>query len=175
MTRIQAWDSAFVRARRIDVHPLVRDVGGYGRWWPGADSHAAAGGVALTLRPPGRWRRPQRFLVTVARDRPGKGLVLDCTGDLTGTAEWYYLDEPAGVVVHYLLNADVADRGWRRRLGDHRASVRQALHSLKDLLEAGREPGAEPDSDLLAHQRTAMAELRPAPKNRSGYSTTAGG
>ncbi|HVL99083.1 MAG TPA: SRPBCC family protein [Egibacteraceae bacterium] len=155
--RIRAWDSVFVRARRADVHLVVADVAGWGLWWPGATSRAADGRVALTLRPPGLIRRPQHLLVEVTENRAAKGIRMRYTGDFDGAAEWYYLDEPTGSVVHYLLDVDVADRGGRRRLVAHRATVRAALHRLKDRLEAGRTPGSEPDPALLAHQHEALA------------------
>lgn len=157
--RITAWDTAFVRARRADVHTVVRDVAGYGRWWPGVRSRPAGDTVAVTVRPPGLARRSQRFTVKTVQDRADKGIRMRYTGDVTGDAEWYYLDEPTGVVVHYLLTAEVADRGWRRRLADHRAAVRLALHALKDRLEGERVPGDEPDPRLLADQRRAIAEF----------------
>ena len=163
--RIQAWDAVFVRARRADVHRMLRDVAGYGRWWPSADARPAGDRVLLTLRVPGRIRLPgaasaQRIVVAAMGERPDKGLRLRYAGDLSGEAEWYYLDEPAGTVLHYLVNADVHDRGWRRRLAAHRAAVRAALHELKDRLERGREPGAEPDPALVSHQRRAMAAFQ---------------
>lgn len=160
--RIAVWDSAFVRARRADVHPVLRDIAGYGRWWPGVDSRLAGGTVLLTVRPPGLGRRAQRFAIVTTKDRPDKGVRMRYTGDVTGDAEWYYLDEPTGVVVHYLLDAAVADRRWRRRLADHRAAVRLALHALKDRLEGDRVPGAEPDPVLLTDQRQATAEFQAA-------------
>lgn len=164
--RIQAWDAVFVRARRADVHAVLRDVAGYGHWWPGANARPEGEGVLLTLRGPGRIRvprpgsGPQRIIARVVGERSDKGLRLRYSGDLCGEAEWYYLDEPAGAVVNYLVNADVGDRGWRKRLAVHRAAVRAALHELKDRLEGGREPGAEPDPDLLADQRRAVASFR---------------
>lgn len=160
--RIEAWDSAFVRARRADVHPVLVDVAGYGRWWPGVDTRPVGRRVAVTLRPPGIARSRQRFTVETTKTRPDKGVRMRYAGDLEGHAEWYYLDEPAGTVVHYVLTVEVADRGWRRRLADHRAAVRHALHTLKDRLEGGRVPGAEPDPDLLADQRQALAEFQAA-------------
>lgn len=160
--RIQAWDSVFVRARRTEVHPLLADVAGYRRWWPAASSRDLGGRVGVTLAPPGLARRRQRFTVAITKDRPAKGVRMHYTGDLAGEAEWYYLDEPAGTVVHYLLNAEVADRGWRRRLADHRAAVRQGLDTLKDRLEDGRVPGTEPDPRLLDDQREAIAQFSAA-------------
>ncbi|HWB71713.1 MAG TPA: hypothetical protein VG452_05805 [Egibacteraceae bacterium] len=154
---VQAWDSGFVRARRRDVHPFLRDVAGYERWWPGVATRPDGDAVALTLRPPGLRRRPQRLRARQAAERADRGVNLAYRGDLEGEAEWYYLDEPAGVVVHYLLRAHTRPRGARRRLRDHRAAVRVALDALKDRLEAGRVPGAEPDPRLLADQRRATA------------------
>lgn len=164
--RIEAWDAAFVRARRADVHAVLRDVAGYGRWWPGMHARPAGEGVLLTLRAPGRirlpgaTRGPQRMVARVVDERADKGLRLRYGGDLSGEAEWYYLDEPAGTVVHYLVSADVRDRGWRHRLAGHRAAVRAGLHELKDRLERGREPGAEPEPALLADQRRAIAAFQ---------------
>lgn len=160
--RIEAWDSAFVRVRRADLHPVLADVASYGRWWPGVASRRVGNRVAVTLRPPGIARTRQRFMVQTTQQRHDKGLRMRYAGDLDGQAEWYYLDEPAGSVVHYLLAVDVADRGWRRRLADHRASVRRALEALKDRFEGERIPGAEPPASLLADQRTAIAEFRAA-------------
>lgn len=160
--RIQAWDSVFVRARRTDVHPILADVAGYGRWWPAASSRDLGTRVAVTLTPPGIARRTQRFTVAVTKERPAKGIRMRYTGDLAGDAEWYYLDEPAGTVVHYLLTAEVTDRAWRRRLTDHRAAIRQGLDTVKDRLEDGRIPGTEPDPRLLDDQQAAIAEFRAA-------------
>lgn len=160
--RVAVSDSAFVRARRADVHPVLRDVAGYGTWWPGVDSRPAADTVLVTVRPPGLARRAQRFAVAITKDRPDKGVRMRYAGDVAGDAEWYYLDEPTGVVVHYLLDAEIADRRWRRRLTDHRAAVRLALDALKDRLEGDRVPGAEPDPVLLTDQRKATAEFQAA-------------
>lgn len=161
---ISAWDSGFVRARRRDVHAVLAAPAGYGEWWPGARSAVRGDAVALTLRPPtARGRlglRDQRLRVATRKVRPDLGIDLGYTGSLTGSAEWYYLDEPAGVVVSYVLRAQVADRGWRGVLADHRAAVRAALHELKDRLEGPRVPGAEPDPRLLAGQRAATAAFR---------------
>lgn len=157
---VESWDSVFVRARRADVHPLVRDVAGYPGWWPGARTSVGGERVALALRTPGRARRSEHLLVRVTEERPGKGLRLGVDGDLRGELEWYYLDERAGVVVHILAKGSVADRGWQRRLAAHRAAVRLGLHALKDRLEGEREPGAEPDPGLLSDQRAAIAAFR---------------
>lgn len=158
--RITAWDSAFVRARRADFHPVLADVASYGRWWPGVQSRGTGDGALLSIRPPGILRARQRITVAITKERPGKGVRMRYSGDLDGEAEWYYLDEPAGAVVHYLLNVRVADRGWRRRLADHRAAVRAALDTVKDRFEAGRIPGSEPDAALLADQRAAIARFQ---------------
>lgn len=154
--RVESWDSVFVRARRADIHPIVRDVIGYGRWWPGVTAAAKGDAVALRLRPRGPLRRAHEITVRIAKDRPDLGIDLRCAGALDGEAEWFYLDERAGTVVHYLVRAEALDRGWRRLLRDHRAVVRAGLHSLKDRLEAGRVPGAEPDPVLLADQAEAQ-------------------
>jgi hypothetical protein len=157
---LEAWDSVFIRARRADVHAVLRDLTGYGHWWPGVSAVAAAGGARLRFAPPQRLHRAHAVTATVEKDRPGLGLNLTYAGDLTGAAEWYYLDEPTGVVVHYLLRAATTDRGWRRLLADHRATVRRGLNELKDRLEAGRIPGSEPDQQLLRDQQAAIAEFR---------------
>lgn len=164
--RVESWDSVFVRARRLDIHPLAREVTGYARWWPRLEARAAGGWVLLVHRP--ALLLPHlRVRVRVSRERtPHKGVHLECAGDLAGRAEWFYLDEPDGTVVHHLLDAR-ASAGGRRRLAAYRASVRAGLHALKDLLEAGRPPGAEPDPALRAHQRRAARQLLPGAGERA--------
>lgn len=163
--RVEAWDQVFIRARRADVHPLLRDPGHHGRWWPGVSSAIGPGGTTrLALHPPTFAARvagrSQRIDVTVVKDRADLGLDLAYRGTLTGTAEWYYLDEAAGIVVHYVVHADVADRGWRRALAEHRACIRAGMEELKDRLEGARIPGSEPDPVLLADQRKARAAFQ---------------
>lgn len=159
---VQAWDSVFVRARRVDVHPVVADLAGWQRWWPGLRSVTDGDVTSVTLRPPGLVPRRQRFAARVTKDRAARSLGVDLryTGDITGEAELYYLDEPTGTVVHYLLRAAVAEHRWRRVLADHRASVRHALEALKERFEVGRLPGEEPDPALLAAQAEAIREFQ---------------
>jgi len=162
---VEAWDQVFVRARRADVHPLLRDPGLYGHWWPGVSTTSGAEGAThLSLRPPTvaarLGRRSQQIAVTVVKDRADLGVDLAYRGTLDGAAEWYYLDESAGTVVHYVLHAEVADRAWRRTLAEHRACVRAGMGELKDRLEGARTPGAEPDPVLLADQHRAQAAFQ---------------
>lgn len=162
---VATWDRAFVRAARREVHEVVRDPRTWGEWWPGVRSGRAAGGAAtVVLRPPsagGRLTgRRQLVSVRVVEDRPGLGVALAYTGTCTGEAEWFYLDEPSGCVVNYLLRARVPRHGWRRTVADHRALARAALHALKDGLEGARRPGEEPPAALLDQQRVAQAAFR---------------
>ncbi len=177
--RIDTWDSVFVRARRRDVHPWLADLGGWHRWWPGLQARTLGGSpratahtcapwatahnstLSVVLQPPGGRRRPQRYSVRLATVRPDLGVKLHYRGDLNGEAEFYYLDEPGGCVVHYLVHAQAGPHAPLPRLvADHRAAARSGLNALKDRLEAGREAGAEPDPALLADQRLAIAEFR---------------
>jgi hypothetical protein len=157
---VETWDSAFVRARRADVHPVLRAVGSYGGWWPGLRVAARPEGALLRHDPPGFRGGAHRVDVVVAKDRTDLGVDFTLGLDIVGKAEWYYLDEVDGTVVHYLLRGEVADRGGRRLVAAHRASVRAALDVLKDRLEGARVPGSEPDPGLLADQREAMAAFR---------------
>lgn len=158
---VQAWDSVFVRARRADVHQILRDPSTYGGWWPGLTVEPVSdGALALRHRPPGRLLGSHAVTLTVTKERPELGVNLAYAGDLDGAAEWYYLDEVDGTVVHYLLRARAVRRRPRALLGDHRASVRAALHALKDRLEGPRMPGAEPDTGLLSDQREAAVRFK---------------
>ena len=161
--RVDVWDTVFIRARRRDVHPFLGGVEAYPTWWPGLIVEPVADGVYRMRHAP-RTRFASRHEITahVLKERPDKGMVFSYRGDLSGKAEFFYLDEVDGVAVHYVLAAELDGRGWRGRLGDHRASVRRALNHLKDLLEQGRLPGTEPDPGLLAHQAQAAAELLPS-------------
>jgi len=158
--QVEVWDSGFVRARRADVHPLVRDPATWARWWPGVTAVRSG----LVLRPPTASARlagrRQRIAVRVVKDRVDLGVDLAYSGTLTGPAELFYLDTDDGTVVTYVARVAVADRGWRRTLAEHRAVVRAGLHELKDRLEGSRVPGTEPDPVLLADQREAQAAFQ---------------
>lgn len=173
--RVEAAESGYVRARRSDVHPLLRDVASYGRWWPGVTARPVGVGAALVLAGPGRTSRApriltqrmltqqilvQQILVQVTKDRPDLGVTLSYVGDVRGEAEWYYLDESAGVVVTYLLRAEVDDRGGRRLVAAHRARVRAALLALADRADEGRPAAAEPPAALRRDQAAARAVFR---------------
>jgi hypothetical protein len=158
--QIEAWDQGFVRAHRRDVHAVLADIGGYGQWWPGVESRAEGAGFELIMRAPTRLRRRRRFLLRITKDRPGLGVRFDVSGDLTGSGEWFYLDEPNGVTVHAILRGEARERGARALLRDYRWCVRSALHELKDLLEGDRLPGDEPEPAFLARQTEAIREFQ---------------
>lgn len=165
--RLESVDEVFVRACHEDVHAYVRDPAGYGAWWPGARSRPARDGAALELRPPGL-SRVQRLRVTLIEERPGLGLRLGLRGDFAGDAEWYYLDEGDGTLVHYLVRGQMGGRGAHRRLARHRWVVREGLHALKDLLESGRSPGQEPGSSLRGLREKTVERQRAAPTRARG-------
>lgn len=145
-------DTVFIRARRRDVHPLLADVARYGAWWPGMRSRAIGDDAVLLVRPPRpRWAPGYRVVIRITEERPDRGLRLRYLGRLDGEAEWYYLDEPNGVLVHHLLRSEAPTR----RVTAHRMVVHAGLNRLKDGLEAGRPPGREPDPRLVADQRSA--------------------
>lgn len=162
--RIETWDTGFVRARRLDVHELVAlPLERYGEWWPGARvRRVGADRYRITFRPPGLLRRAHHVTGEVIKRRPNLGVSYRYDGDLVGEAEFFYTDEPNGVVVNYLLRVDTKGgaRRARRLARDHRAVAREALHALKDRCEGDRLPGTEPDPRLLADQRDAIAEFQ---------------
>jgi hypothetical protein len=158
--RIEAWDHGFVRAHRRDIHRVLADVAAYGAWWPGVHSRALGSSYELVLRAPVGLRRRRRLLLTVTKDRPGLGLRFDLGGDIEGSGEWFYLDEPNGVMVHALLKGSPAGRGASTMLRDYRWCVRSAFHTLKDLLEGDRLAGDEPDPAFLQRQEAAIREFR---------------
>lgn len=160
--QVRTWDSIFVRATRREIHPVITDIAGWQAWWPGLVVAAGPRGFALSLKAPGATSPRRRWTAQLRKDRPALGIHLAYAGDVAGEAEFYYLDERAGTVVHYVLRGTVADRAWRRAVRNHRAGVRAGLDALKDLLEGDREPGAEPDPQLLARQEQAIAEFEAA-------------
>ena len=152
---ISTWDAVFIRAPRTSIHPVVADLESWAQWWPGLSLRPYGGQYAVALRAPGPLRPVRRWNATVVKNRRDLGIDLRYRGDLTGEAEFYYLDETAGTVVHYIVRAQVADRRWRAAVRDHRAGVRAALDALKDRFERNRLPGEEPDAALLVQQEAA--------------------
>lgn len=159
--QIEAWDHGFVRAHRTDVHALLADIAGYGRWWPGVRSHALGEQrYALELRAPVGLRRRRRLVLEVTKERAGLGVRFDVRGDVEGSGEWFYLDEPSGVMVHAILRGVPTGRGRSTVLRDYRWCVRDALHALKRALEGDRLPGDEPDPAFLRRQAEAIREFQ---------------
>lgn len=156
---IDAWDEVFIRCSRQTANALVVHVPSWAAWWPGTTVTTHPSGVhGVRINPPGLRHRPQDLLVTVDRVRPrDKGLEFSVAGQVTGTGEWYHLDQSDGVVVHYLLRGTLARGNPRRWVAGHRASVRAGLTSMKRRLEGGRPPGAEPSAALLATQAEELA------------------
>lgn len=156
---IEAWDEVFIRAPRVGANAQVVDPARWAAWWPGCQVRPLGEGrseVTFTSR----WPVParQRLVVTVDRVRPrDKGLEFSVDGDVVGSGEWFHLDEPNGVVVHWLLRGECVRRMPRLWLAAHRGIVRAGLTSLKDRLEQGRPAGVEPDPALLAHQAQELA------------------
>lgn len=160
--RIETWDTGFIRARRRDLHAVLAEPSRYGEWWPGVSVTPAGQGRGegwrMRFRPPG-WRSRAHWLdVELVKARPDLGMRFRVRGAGTGEIEFFYIDEPNGILVHYLTRLEVGSARQVRRLGrDHRAVARTALNALKDRLEDGRVPGTDPDPQLLADQQVAIA------------------
>jgi hypothetical protein len=153
---LHIWDHAFVRARRRDVHPVLLDVAGYGRWWPGVSCRPLPDDrIELTIRSSAGLRRRRRLVVKVTKDRPELGVRFVCDGDVQGEGEWFYLDEPNGVIVHAILRGTASARR-RTAPRDLRWAFRDAFFALQDRLEQRRQPGDEPDPALLEDQKKAI-------------------
>lgn len=156
---VEAWDEVFIRGARASANAEVVDVERWAAWWPGCRVEPLGPRTSRVVLQ-ALWPVParQELLVTVDRVRPrDKGVELTIAGDVEGTAEWFHLDEPNGVVVHWLLRGTCRRPLPRLWLAAHRGIARAGLTSLKDRLEAGRPAGAEPDPVLLAHQRQELA------------------
>lgn len=136
----------------------MADVDRYAQWWPRLGVDRSTEAWLLTHRVAGGWRRVRVWL-SVTKVRPDLGVDFAVTGDLVGDAEWYYLDEPTGVIVNHLLRVHAPDRGGERMIAVYRGSVRAALRELKSRLEGDRDPGDEPDPQLRRDQAEAAAEF----------------
>ncbi|MGI9018408.1 MAG: hypothetical protein ACR2HR_15110 [Euzebya sp.] len=156
--QVEAWDEVFIRCRRERVNGLIVDVANWSLWWPGLQLETTDWGHQLDFRTRLPLPARQRLGLQVDRVRPrDKGLEFTVSGDVVGTGEWYHLDQPAGVVVHYLLRGELTHGNARRWVAAHRHVVRVGLTALKRRLEGGRPPGAEPHPELLAHQARELA------------------
>lgn len=156
---LDSWDTVFVRARRCDVHPVLADVDEYTSWWPRLRTRRNPDGWLMSHRLPGGWRR-LHVRLGITKVRPDLGVDFALTGDLVGEAEWYYLDEPTGVIINHLLRVQAPDHCGDRLVAVYRGSVRTALRELKRRLESDRAPGDEPDPQLVHDQAEAAAEFR---------------
>jgi len=112
-------DDTFVVASPAAVAEVVRDPASWPAWWP-------------DLAP------------TVTRDRGLAGLHWSVRGAVQGSMEIWLEPWGDGVVLHWYLRAAPA-RVVRRLERERAARVlrwKEQVHSLKDRLEAGREPGS---------------------------------
>lgn len=116
---VEIADDTFVVAAPTDVAAVVADPVRWRQWWPDLE-------------------------LTVTRDRGPAGLVWAVRGPLEGEMEVWLEPVADGVVLHYLVRADIQDRAKRHadRLREQRTRAwKRHAHRLKDELEAGREPG----------------------------------
>lgn len=129
-------DDGFIRAPVALVYRRLTNIAAWPEWWPGMDVRPMTGPDsgerwALELRR-GIWAlrigaRPHTY-----RHDVGFKLALD--GDVSGTAEFWLEDLPAGTVVHHLLSATAA-RAPVRTLTTYRTVVRRGLWAFKDRMQ----------------------------------------
>jgi hypothetical protein len=120
-------DQGFVPAPPGAVYPRLADVERYGEWWPGSRARREDGSVVLQL--PGG----PSATASVARSRPGKGLVVRLRGSrLGGSLEWYLEPFKDGTVVNAILELESAGRRRTMRL---RRGIRDGLVALRRLEE----------------------------------------
>ncbi|MFT5564081.1 MAG: hypothetical protein ACI970_000804 [Myxococcota bacterium] len=125
-------DDGFVRAPAADCYRALTDVASWATLLPDTVVDAAGNDrFGLTLGP---GRRPIRVDVEAGRWRHDVGFVLDCTGDLHGTAEFWLEPGWGGTVVHHLLHARTARASVATR-ASYRRWLRAGLWSLKDQLQ----------------------------------------
>ncbi len=134
--------------------------------------------VSAAVHEPAFWRALWPDLdLSIFQNRGIAGLRFTVTGALVGTSEIWLEPWGDGVVVHVFLRADATYRGrpaqvrrlrpravvrWAKRRSLH---TKRQLNALKDVLEAGREPGepaAAPVGLAAAPAGLAMKPARPA-------------
>ncbi|WP_206443302.1 polyketide cyclase / dehydrase and lipid transport [Candidatus Protofrankia californiensis] len=130
--------------------------------------------VSAAVHEPALWRALWPDLdLSVFQDRDTAGLRFTVTGALVGTSEIWLEPWGDGVVVHVFLRADATRRGqpaqvhqlrprvaarWAKRRSLH---TKRQLNALKDVLEAGREPG-EPAAQPARPAAPAGPAMQPA-------------
>ncbi|MBW3576513.1 MAG: hypothetical protein KY462_01995 [Actinobacteria bacterium] len=154
-------DDAFVRAPPALVYAQLIEFDAYDRWWPGLSVvRAAPAGdrwdsemadrvdplVGFPRDPGdsrfdvhirvGRRRSGLRLHVRPYRFRPASGVLLDVTGDITGTAEWWLEDGYGGTVVHHLARGGVSRGRPSSATARYRLAVRSGLFGLKDAVQS---------------------------------------
>jgi hypothetical protein len=129
-------DDTFLVASRATVAELVRDPARWSSWWP-------------DLR------------LTVTADRGLKGMRWSVAGAAVGSMEIWLEPWGDGVIVHWYLRA-VLTRALRRPVRERVQRVlrwKEQVYTLKDELEAAREPGsARCGSDVGVKEHGEPAE-----------------
>jgi hypothetical protein len=113
---VEIADDTFIVAAPADVAAVVADEARWRQWWPD-------------------------LALTVVRDRGVAGVVWAVRGPLDGEMEIWLEAVADGVVLHYLVRAQAADRHPDRLREQRTRAWKRHAHQLKDELEAGREPG----------------------------------
>jgi len=119
---VELSDETFIAVDRRSVAAVVGDPRRWAGWWPDLE-------------------------LELLRDRGDKGRQWVLTGRVAGTAEIYLEEWHDGTVVHLFLRLEppadapsaAADRG--RIVHRRTLAWKQAVHRLKDELEAGRAAG----------------------------------
>lgn len=142
-------DDGFVRAPAGLVYRRLTNIHAWPEWWPSIAVRPLPGGNEAWSLELGRWPGRLRLHAVPGRWRHDQGFVLEISGDLEGTIEFWLealdqdptaeqdqLPRRGGTVIHVVTSANAIGRRPLRTIGRLRRSVRAGLWGFKDRVQA---------------------------------------
>lgn len=128
-------DDVFIDGTATEIQEMLLHLHEDPSWWPGL--HARGGYAWLELdAPTGPTAQRARFKVKIEESRPGEGFRWRFeSGDLKGTAEFWFEGFRNGTIVHYLTSVEGEPKEMLHKIKRHRWAIRNGLNCLKDRLE----------------------------------------